>query len=83
MLSEADSFCGLQQCSDPVLICEMRPRKTDSIKERTEYTYFEIVSFTAENGDKIQSQLYGKGESEERYSIGEQIWKKDFQEVFI
>ena len=65
---------GIKTTAEVVdIVGEMRPRKTDSIKERTEYTYFEIVSFTAENGDKIQSQLYGKGESEERYSIGEQI----------
>ena len=65
---------GIKTTAEVVdIVGEMRPRKTDSIRERTKYTYFEIVAFTAENGDKIQSQLYGKWESEERYSIGEQI----------
>lgn len=52
---------------------EMRPQKTNRIQERTEYTYLEVVKFTTDAGKEVQSRLYGKGESESRYSVGDTV----------
>lgn len=51
----------------------MRPQKNDDIQERAEYTYFEVVTFTTDAGKEVQSHLYGKGESESLYSVGDTV----------
>lgn len=55
------------------IACEMRPQKNDDIQERAEYTYFEVVTFTTDTGKEVQSRLYGKGESESLYSVGDTV----------
>lgn len=55
------------------IACEMRPGKNGSVREPASYSYFEVVNFTTESGREVQSRLYAKGESEDRYPVGDEV----------